>query len=82
MQESFYHITKISDSINMVTVDIVESNGNLAKKMLVQFQFKNAVKELNEWLTETQYRNLKSLPLIEYCKIVPHPGLFLESTKN
>lgn len=66
----------------MVTVDIVESNGNLAKKMLVQFQFKNAVKELTEWLTETQYKNLKSLPLIEYCKIIPHPDLFLEIVKN
>ena len=65
-------------SINMVTVDIVESNGNLAKKMLIQFKFKNAEKENQEWLTETQYRNLKSLPLIGYCMIIPHPDLFLD----
>ena len=66
----------------MVTVDIVESNGNLAKKMLVQFKFKNTDKENQEWLTETQYKNLKSLPLIEHCKIIPHHDLFLEIVKN
>jgi len=66
----------------MVTVDIVKSNGNSAKRMLVQFQFKNAVKEHTAWLTETQYKNLKSLPLIGYCNLVPHPDLFLENIKN
>lgn len=65
----------------MVTVDIVENNDNSGKKMLVQFQFKNAKREILEWLTETQYKNLKSLPLIEYCKILPYPDLFLESVK-
>ncbi len=42
-------------------------------KMFVRYKFKNDNKEYEEWLTETHYKNLKSLDLIEYCKIIPAP---------
>jgi len=39
-------------------------------KVYVRYKFKNDKKEYKEWLTMTQFRNLQSFALIEYCEII------------
>lgn len=39
-------------------------------KVYVRYKFKNDEKEYRDWLTMTQFRNLQSIPIIEYCTII------------
>jgi len=45
-------------------------NDSAARKVFVQYKFKNHGEEYGDVLTMTQYRNLGSLPNVEYCKII------------
>jgi hypothetical protein len=47
-----------------------EDNDMLNAKVYVRYKFINDEKEYHSWLTMAQFRNLQSLSIIEYCKIV------------
>lgn len=39
-------------------------------KVYVQYKFKNDEKEYRGWITMAQFKNLQSIPIIEYCMII------------
>jgi hypothetical protein len=46
---------------------IVKSSNK--KKVLVHFKFKDAHTECREWLTYKQYRALRTIKCLEYCRV-------------
>jgi hypothetical protein len=49
---------------------LMKSNDDSTSKVFVQYKFKKDETEYKDWLTKTQYKKLKSLSMIEYCKII------------
>lgn len=47
-----------------------EYDDSSAPKVHVRYKFKNEEKEYIGWLTMTQFKNLQSIPIIEYCIII------------
>lgn len=60
----------MQSKINMGSGGLMKSNDDSTSKVFVQYKFKKDETEYKDWLTKTQYKKLKSLSMIEYCKII------------
>ncbi len=47
-----------------------EYDESSVSKVYIRYKFKNDEKEYQGWLTMAQFKNLQSIPIIEYCMIV------------
>ena len=47
-----------------------ECDNSSVSKVYVQYKFKNDEEEYKGWLTMAQFKNLQSIPIIEYCMII------------